>query len=61
MAEEMKGGDKEVAAARLICSTMVQPAAELQHTGVKTLVPDKTEPLDGVTEGGQTEGAETMG
>ena len=60
-AEEMEGGGKEgggreVAAAKLICLTMVQPAAGLQQIGVKTLVPDKTEPLDG-----ETEGADTMG
>ena len=60
-AEEMEGGGKEgggreVAVARLIRLTMVQPAAGLQQIGVKTLVPDKTEPLDG-----ETEGADTMG
>jgi hypothetical protein len=45
-----------VAAARLICLTIVQPADGSQHVGVKTWVRDKTEPLDG-----QREGAETTG
>ncbi len=54
MAEEMEEGGKEVAASRLICSTMAQPAAGLQQIGVKTLAPDKTEPLDGEAEGEET-------
>ena len=50
----MEGGGKEVAAARLICLTMAQPADGLQQIGVKTLGRDRTEPLDGQREGAET-------